>query len=126
MSQPPPDAAFAEYLAGGELRLQRCGGCAQAVFYPRVLCPRCGSQDLAWVAATGSGTVYSTTTVRRPPERGGDYDLSIVELDEGPRLMTRVEGVAPDQVRIGMGVTAVVRAGGEEPELVFVPAPEQP
>ena len=56
----------------------------------------------------GTGTVYSTTTVRRKPEVGGDYDVSLIDLDEGVRMMSRVEGLAPTEVKIGMRVRAKV------------------
>ena len=52
--------------------------------------------------------VYSTTTVRRKPEAGGDYDVSLIDLDEGVRMMSRVEGVPPAEVKIGMRVRAKV------------------
>lgn len=59
----------------------------------------------------GTGTVYSTSTIRRKPEDGGDYDVSLIDLDEGVRMMSRVGGVNPDEVRIGMRVRACVTEG---------------
>ena len=69
-------------------------------------------------AGDGRGSVYSTTTVR---SRSGDYDVSIIELIEGPRLMSRVESVAPEDVRIGLAVVAGIAVEGETPVLVFRP-----
>lgn len=108
-----PDAVFRDHLTAGELWLQQCSVCGQQVFFPRVLCSHCGGA-LNWRRADGRGTVYSTTTVRRRPDRGGDYNISIIELDEGARMMSRVEDVAPADVAIGMRVRAVVkqREGG--------------
>jgi len=100
-------------LDGGRFLIQRCGGCGTAVYFPRELCPHCGSAELDWEAPAGTGTVYSVTTVRRKPEAGGDLNVSLIDLDEGVRLMSRVEGVAPGAVRIGLRVQArVVREGG--------------
>lgn len=91
-----------------ELLIQQCPACAAHVFYPRENCPRCGSLDLAWVRAKGTGTVYSFTVARRPthPAFAAPYVIAIVELDEGPRLTANIVACDPDTVRIGMGVRA--------------------
>ncbi|WP_299841778.1 Zn-ribbon domain-containing OB-fold protein [uncultured Jannaschia sp.] len=104
----PPDRVFRDGLTEGRIRLQRCGGCEAFVFYPRVLCPHCHSTDLSWQDASGDGVIHTTTTVRQKPERGGDYNVCMVELAEGVRMMSRVEDVDPSEVRIGMAVRAVV------------------
>lgn len=115
-----PSEVFASHLAEGRLMLQRCRRDGGFVFHPRVLCPRCGSNELDWVPASGRGTVYATTVVRRRAEAGGDYNVALVDLAEGPRMMSRVEGLAPDAVRIGMPVRAVIRgAPPEDPLVVF-------
>lgn len=101
-----PDRVFRDGLAEGRIRLQRCRECGRHVFYPRLLCPHCHSDALDWHEASGEGIVYTTTVVRRKPERGGDYNLCMVELAEGVRMMSRVEGIAPTDVAIGMAVTA--------------------
>lgn len=103
---PGPEAFYQASLAEGEFKIQRCDDCEAHVFYPRAVCPKCGSMALSWVQASGAGTVYSTSTVRQRPERGGDYNVAIVELAEGPRMMSRVDGPAADEVAIGMAVTA--------------------
>ena len=117
-----PESIYEEYLAKGEFRIQLCNGCERHVFYPRALCPHCGSSNLEWARPTGAGTVYSTTVMRRRPESGGDYNVCLVELEEGPRLMSRVEGVAPTEVRIGMRVKARVAGGGEEGRFIVFDA----
>ena len=108
--------AEAYYLAAlneGRFLIQRCGSCSKHVFFPRSLCPHCWSDRLDWVEPKGTGTVYSSTTVRRKPEAGGDYDVSLIDLDEGVRMMSRVEGVPPAEVKIGLRVRAkVVRDNG--------------
>jgi hypothetical protein len=106
-----PAGAEARYhaeLAGGRFLIQRCSDCSKHVFFPREICPHCSGASLAWVEPAGTGTVYSTTTVRRKSEAGGDYDVSLIDLDEGVRMMSRVDGMAPTQVRIGMRVRARV------------------
>lgn len=75
--------------APSPLHFQRCGACGDAVHYPRVLCPGCGGTDLRWEVSAGEGVVYSTTTVFT---REGSYDVSLVDLAEGYRVMTTIDG----------------------------------
>jgi hypothetical protein len=102
------EAHYQAALNDGRFLIQRCNDCSRHVFYPRVVCPHCGGASLEWVEPKGTGVVYSTTTVRRKPDAGGDYDVSLIDLDEGVRMMSRVEGVPPAEVRIGMRVRAKV------------------
>jgi len=113
-----PEKQYLDKLAGGSFEIQRCADCGRHVFYPRVLCPHCGADRLGWVAPSGRGTVYSTTVVRRKPADGGDTNIVLVDLKEGVRLMSRVAGIAPEQVKIGMAVSARIADGLVE----FVPA----
>ncbi len=111
MQKTEESGAEAHYLAAlgeGRFLIQRCGGCGKHVFFPRSICPYCWSDRLDWVEPKGTGTVYSTTTVRRKADAGGDYDVSLIELDEGVRMMSRVEGMPPTEVKIGMRVRAKV------------------
>ena len=105
-SMPGPEHVFKDKLAQGRFEIQKCAGCGKHVFYPRVLCPHCGADTLGWTAASGAGTVYSTTVVRRKPEAGGDYNVALIDLAEGPRMMSRVAGLEPTAVKIGMKVKA--------------------
>ena len=105
-SPPGPEHVFKDKLAQGRFEIQKCAGCGKHVFYPRVICPHCGADKLGWVAASGAATIYSTTVVRRKPEAGGDYNVALVDLAEGPRMMSRVAGVEPAAVKIGMKVNA--------------------
>jgi hypothetical protein len=93
----------------------------RAVFHPRVVAPG-GGGPLEWRVSRGRGTVYAATTVH--PRGGETYNVSLVDLDEGFRMMSRVEGVAPEEVRIGMTVQVhfVEQADGEALLPVFVPA----
>jgi len=114
-----PDAVFRGHLKDGRFMIQKCGKCGEFVFYPRLLCTGCGASALEWQAADGGGTVYSTTIVRRKPDAGGDYNVAIVELKEGPRLMSRVVDVPPAEVAIGMPVRADIEQTANGPLLIF-------
>ena len=116
-----PGTAFEHFLKQGVIHLQHCTACNRQNFYPRTLCPHCGSTHLQWRPIDGGGVVYSTTTVRQKPERGGDYNVSLVDLKEGARMMSRVEGVAPLDVRIGMAVKAAIAEVNGAPLIVFRP-----
>ncbi|MDO8699783.1 MAG: OB-fold domain-containing protein [Rhodoferax sp.] len=96
-------------LDRGRFLIQRCGACHQHVYFPREICPHCGSQNLAFVAPQGLGTVYAVTTVRRKADAGGDYNVSLIDLDEGVRLMSRIDNLAPGEVKIDQRVMARVQ-----------------
>ena len=115
---PGPEKIYRDKLAQGRFEIQKCAACGSHVFYPRVLCPECGASQLDWVRPSGIGTVYSTTVVRRKPADGGDYNVALISLEEGVRMMSRVVGIPPDQVRIGQRVKSRVTDGLVE----FVPA----
>ena len=116
-----PDAFYFAALKRGEFLIQSCNGCKKHIFYPRVICPHCGGNSLAWVSPSGTGTVYSTTYMPRKPADGGDYNVAIIRLDEGVQMMSRVERIAPADVAIGMRVRAVVRVDNGNPLVVFEP-----
>jgi uncharacterized OB-fold protein len=102
----PVTRPFWAACARHELVVQRCGDCSSAVFYPRPVCPVCGSSRLDWVPATGHGTLYSYTVARRATHRRladrVPYVIAIVELDEGPRLTSTVVGTDPADLAIGL------------------------
>ena len=120
-----PEQTYFAALAEGTWRVQRCNACARSVFYPRLLCPNCGEQDLGWFTPSGRGTVHATTVMRRPAQAGGDLHLCLVDLDDGFRMMSRVEGVPPHAVRIGLRVQAAVAREGEQPLVLFHPVKVQ-
>lgn len=119
-----PDKVFRNALANKEILLPRCDDCGAYHFFPRVVCPWCHGTAISWQRASGRGRVHTTTTVRRKPERGGDYNLCMVELEEGVRMMSRVENIAPDDVVIDMEVKAFVGEAEGEPAVLFRPAEE--
>ena len=117
-----PDAQFCAFLNQGRFMIQRSKSTGVHVFYPRVAVPGSGESDLEWVEASGAGTVYSTTVVRNRPDKGGDYNVALIELAEGPRMMSRVVGIGPTEVRIGMTVRAVIDELDGAPQVLFAPA----
>lgn len=121
---PFPDAVtrpFWDGCARHELLIQRCDACGAAVFYPRALCPACGSASLTWEPASGGATLYSYTVARRPTHRRladrVPYVIAIVELDEGPRMTSTVVDTDPDALAIGQRL----RVGFEDQEDFTVP-----
>ncbi len=96
-------------LDAGRFLVQHCADCGKHIYYPREVCPHCGSEALALVEPLGTGTVHAVTTVRRKLDAGGDLNVSLIDLDEGVRLMSRVDNLPPDQVKIGQRVKARVR-----------------
>jgi uncharacterized OB-fold protein len=100
-----------EALARHELYVQRCRDCGTVRFPPRAVCTQCMSSATEWLRCSGRGTVYSFTVTHQNQAPGFreelPYVLAIVELAEGPRVMTNVVECAPDAVRIGMPVEVV-------------------
>jgi uncharacterized OB-fold protein len=118
----PPARVYRRYLEAGLLGFQRCAGCGAAVFYPRVVCPICGGPDLAWQTSSGRGVVYATTAVHR--REGDPYNVVLVDLEEGFRMMSRVENVPAEEVMVGTRVRLRVDHEGDEPVPLFVPEGE--
>lgn len=106
---PTPDAESQPYWDAtkeGKLLIRRCNACKRAYFYPRDFCPHCWSEDVSWEEASGRATLYTWSVVRRNdlppwPDRV-PYIPAVVDLEEGPRMMTNVEGCAPADLTIGM------------------------
>lgn len=94
------------------LAIQRCGDCATHFFYPRPMCPSCLSRNVHWIDAKGTGRLHTFVINHRPPRKfplPGPIVIGIVELDEGPRLLTQIVDVKPDpeNVRCDMPVEVV-------------------
>lgn len=104
----PDDAPYWRALTQGVLLIQRCTDCGTVRHPPRPRCGNCVSAEHHWEAASGLGTVYSFTIVRHPPNRelAGlvPYVVALIELDEGPRLVSNVVGVDPEHVAIDQRV----------------------
>ena len=114
-------ARHQQALDQGRFLIQLCAACGKHVYFPRELCPHCGAADPALVAPAGGGTVQAVTTLHRKPEQGGNYHVCLVDLDEGVRLLSRVEGVAPDAVSVGLRVRARVLVADGKGLVVFDP-----
>lgn len=126
MQQPSPQAesplaTYHRHLRDGRLAYQFSPAAGRAVFFPRLVCPFTGSGDLQWRFSRGLGAVHATTVVR--PRDAAPYNVALIDLDEGFRMMSRVEGMPPQQVRIGQRVRVriVEQAGEEAPLPVFDP-----
>jgi hypothetical protein len=106
---------FWDATAEGRFLLLRCEN-GHVIWYPRFLCPVCRSTETSWSEASGRGTVYSYTVVRRgqgPYAQAAPYVVAYVELEEGPRILTNLVDVAPDEVRIDLPVEVVWHDTGE-------------
>ena len=116
-----PLAIYQAHLEKGELAYQWSPEARKAVFYPRVICPFTGSDRLEWRVSAGLGTVYATTVTH--PREGAPYNVALIDCDEGFRLMSRVEDIAPEAVKIGMRVKFRVHRPGRDQAAcpVFVP-----
>ena len=117
-----PAAAFAAFLAQGRFMIQRSASTGKHVFFPRPFVPGTGETDLDWVEATGEGTVYATTVNRRSPDKGGSFNVALIDLAEGPRMMSRVVGIPPEEVKIGMKVRARIEHLNGAPAVLWEPA----
>lgn len=114
------DAQFQRFLDEGRFMIQRGRKSGRAFYYPRVGEPGTGDTDLEWFAPSGRGTVYSTTVVRtKPPAE--PYNVALVDLEEGPRVTTRVVGIPAPDVHIGMQVQAKIEQVDGKALLVFAP-----
>jgi uncharacterized OB-fold protein len=95
--------------AEGVLLLRRCAACGRPHHYPREFCPYCWSEDVAWERACGRATLYTWSVVHRndlPPfGQRTPYVAAVVDLDEGPRMMTEVvECDVPPGAKAGVGL----------------------
>lgn len=109
-------APFWDGLARGVLNLPSCTACGRAHYYPRLVCPHCGSDALAWSELSGRGSVYSVTRCHRldRDRRPFVQVIALVDLDEGPRMLVEVRDAA--ELRIGDAVQIAPGApgGGDE------------
>ncbi|MHA1113273.1 MAG: Zn-ribbon domain-containing OB-fold protein [Alphaproteobacteria bacterium] len=119
---PGPDAVYQDFLGQGAFKIQKCNACGKFQFFPRQLCSHCGALDTVWRDAAGTGEIYSVSLINRRAEKGGPFNVVIVDLAEGPRMMSRVENIANEDIKIGMPVKARIVDEGGSPIIVFDPA----
>ena len=115
-----PNATFVGYLRQGKLAYQFSTVSNKAVFFPRLVCPFSGTDCLEWRESAGFGVVYSTSALHT--RDSAPYNVALIDMDEGFRLMSRVEDIPAEEVRIGLRVRFRVHAPeGEDPYPVFIP-----
>ena len=116
----PETKRFWEAAAQGQLLVKKCLACGEVHYYPRALCPFCGSDRTDWQPASGRGTVYSWSVMRRAET---PYAIAYVTLDEGVTMMTNLVDCDLDGIRIGQKVRVVWKpTEGGPPLPAFTPA----
>lgn len=100
LAKASPNGVYMDYCQKDQLAFQRSPS-GKAIFYPRIVEAKTG-EGLRWELSQGLGTVYSTTVIYSRDEK--PYNVALIDIDEGYRMMSRVEGVEPEHVRIGMRV----------------------
>ena len=116
----PEIQPFFDATAEGKLLYGKCNACGEAHFYPRRHCPFCFSDKVEWQPASGKGTVYTYSVMRRAPV---PYCIAYVTLAEGPTMMTNIVDCDLDAVRIGQAVKLVFKqSDGGAPVPMFTPA----
>ncbi|MBM83725.1 MAG: hypothetical protein CMJ78_24475 [Planctomycetaceae bacterium] len=107
------DSAFAAFLDQGQLQGSRCTSCEAVFVPPRGWCPKCHQSDMQWTRTSGTGRLFAFSCIAIGPpwmaaygyDRDHPYCSAVVELDEGPRVVGRLEGVDtndPENIKIGM------------------------
>lgn len=121
--QPNPETqAFWDGLGEGVLRIKTCEACDKAHYYPRHICPHCGSAETRWLDTRGEGEIYSLSVMRRGD--GAPFAVAYVTLDEGPALLTNLVADDLDALAIGQRVRLAPQASdaeaiGDGPSLPF-------
>ena len=122
---PKPTPETEHFWAGareGQLKLQRCNDCGTVYFPPRPFCPSCISRNVEAFAATGKGKLYSyVINHREHPAHDGPYSIAVVELDEGPRMMTNIVNCeqTPEALQLDMPVEVVFTPINDEISLPY-------
>ncbi len=128
LPKPTPETQhFWDGTQEGELRLQRCRDCTASYFPPRPFCPHCSSQNIEVFVASGRARLYSYVISHRPsPGFEAPYAIAVVELEEGPRMMTNLVDTpqTPEALVLDMRLEVVFEGVGEGISLpLFRPAP---
>ena len=128
LPEPTPETRhFWDGCKEGELRLQRCTSCAESYFPPRPFCPKCGSRDVEVYKSSGTGVLWSYVINHRPrPDMGTEpYAIAVVQLDEGPRMMTNIVDCpqTPEALQLDMPLKVSFAKQSDEITLpLFAPA----
>lgn len=125
----PEAMPYWDGLKEGKLMLPQCNACGKAHFFPRIICPHCHSRDIGWVQASGKGKLYSFQIAHRSLNPNfkveAPYILAMVELDEGPRIMSNLINIEPDPavIKCDMPVEVVFEKQTDEVTIsLFQPA----
>lgn len=111
---------FWKAASEGRFVVKRCTDCGKAHWYPRAICPFCFSDRTEWSPASGLGTIYTYSIMRRAPE---PYAIAYVTLEEGPTMMTNIVDCDLDSIRIGQKVKLVFKpTDGGPPMPMFTPS----
>jgi hypothetical protein len=111
---------FAEYLQQGKLMGTRCKVCGEIYFPPRADCIRCMDDEVEWIEYSGRGKLQSYTKIYAAPKGFEDmapYTIGVVDLEEGGRLLSWIEGIPDDKIKIDMPVKAIPRIFEEIEEI---------
>jgi uncharacterized OB-fold protein len=107
----PESEPFWQAARDHRLSLPKCEDCAMVRFPPSGHCPACGSSAHEWVDLSGAGRVFSFVTYRRLYNKGWEgelpYVVAVIELEEGPRILSALTGIAPEDVACDMAVKVV-------------------
>lgn len=117
----PETEAFWNAAKEGRFVVPHCGGCGKSHWYPRAICPHCGSDDVSLTEASGKGTIYTYSVMRRAPV---PYCIAYVTLEEGPSMLTNIVDGDLDSIHVGQAVTVVFKPTEEDgpPLPMFTPA----
>jgi uncharacterized OB-fold protein len=117
----PETQIFWDAASAGNLLIKRCNACGEPHYYPRSICPFCGSDDTVWETAKGTGAIYSVSVMRRGAN--APFALAYVTLDEGPAVLTNITDCDYDALSIGQRVTLkFAPSDGGAPYPMFTPA----
>ena len=101
----PENRPFLEAAQKDELVIKYCNACNQPHYYPRTICPHCGSNDTSWVKSAGLGEIYSYTVMRRGVEV--PFAMAYIRLQEGISMLTHLTNCDFDSIRVGQKVRVV-------------------
>ena len=115
----PDTQPFWDAVKRHQLSLPKCKACGQLHYFPRPFCPHCFSWDLEWVRCSGKGKLYSYVINHRPApgfEEEAPYVIAVVELDEGPRMLSNLIDIepTPEAVQVDMPVEILFQDVNEE------------
>jgi uncharacterized OB-fold protein len=123
LPKPTPETQhYWEGAAAGELRLQICSDCSKTYFPPRPFCPKCGSRAVKVTKASGKAKLHSYVIHARPaPGFDPPYAIAVVELDEGPRMMTNIVGCpqTPEALQLDMALEVTFEKQNDQITLPF-------